>query len=312
VLAGLAVGLVLVFVVLNMAALRARWGGMPAVTRPELLAGATASYAAALLAYAWLWRETVTRLDRLRPPAGDSLAVFYASWLGRYVPSSLPYVASKVLMGMRLGHSKAALAASMLYENLLMIAISALWSCVALSLVLSDAQGPAILLATGLGGAAALALLSPPVLSRLVALGARVTRRPAPEALVLPASGLAAASAFAALAVLGSGFSFALVLGSFVSLDGREVIASAAIFSLAGVAGTLALPVPSGLGVREAVIVGLVQLYAPLEVAAAAALLSRAIGMAVDVSFGLAGAAWYARRQGTYSDRVAREQAKAA
>ncbi|MEX1255183.1 MAG: lysylphosphatidylglycerol synthase domain-containing protein [Dehalococcoidia bacterium] len=309
-LAGLA--LAGAFIALRLFALGGAITEVPDVQQPSLLAAAGAFYAAALMAYALLWRTLVCRLDRFYPRRIDSLAVFFASWLGRYVPTSLPYLAGKVVMGMRLGHSKSALAASVLYENLLMIAVSALWSCVALPLALSDSQRPATLIAIGLGGAATLALLSPPVLGRLIALGALVARRPAPDGLVLPPGGLATAVTFAALAVLGSGMSFALVLGSFVSLGGREVIASAAVYSLAGVAGTLALPVPSGLGVREAVIVGLVQLYAPLEVAAAAAVLSRLISLGVDVLSGVAGAAWYTYRHSTRAAGLPHERARAA
>jgi uncharacterized membrane protein YbhN (UPF0104 family) len=241
--------------------------------------------------------------------------VFCASWLGRYVPTSLPYFAGKVVMGSRLGHSRPALVASLVYENVLVLAIAAAVSCAALPLALSDASGPVWLALLGAAGAALLALLSPRVMSRAVAFGARVTRRPVPEGLVLSRGGLASAATFAAVVVVANGLSFAFVLGSFVQLDGREVVASAAVFGLAGVAGTLALPVPSGLGVREAVIVALVQLYTPVEVAAAAAVLSRVICLGVDVAFGLTGAAWFAYRRPWVQDAaevLAVERAKAA
>jgi uncharacterized membrane protein YbhN (UPF0104 family) len=285
---------------------------MPAIERPQLIAGALALYAAALLGYAFVWRTVVRRLDRFHPPLIDSLAVFFASWLGRYVPTSLPYLAGKVAMGMRLGHSKSALAASVLYENGLIIAIGALSSCAILPVVLTGNQGPLRFVVLGLGGAAALALLSPPAFRRLLAFAARLTGKQLPERMVLSPAGLVAASAFAIAVLVCNGTSFALVLDSFVALDGRELVATAAIFNLAGIVGTLVLPVPSGLGVREAVIVTLVQLYAPLEAAAAAAVVARLIGLGVDVAFGLAGAAWYAYRQSSYAGGLAGEQAKAA
>ncbi len=309
----LAVALVALFVVLRLLSLRGDLASAPSIERPGLLVPAMLLYAAALLAYGLLWRDIVCRLDRVRTPAVDALSVFFASWLGRYVPSSLPYLAGKIAMGVRLGHSKPALAASLLYENGLVVAVGVVSSSVVIPVVLVGQSGGALTYAgAGLGGIMTFVLLSPPVLDRGVNLAARLTRRqPVPRGSLLSFRGILTGAAMAAAGLALNGACFALVVGSFVELSARELVASAAIFNLAGTIGVAVLPVPSGLGVREAVLIGLLQLYMPLEVAAAAAILVRLAGILVDVLLGIAGASVFALRQTQLPasrDRLRREQ----
>ena len=299
--------LVAAFVVLRVFALRGDLDGAPAIERPWLLVPALPLYAAALLTYAFLWRDILFRMDRVRPPVVDSIAVFCASWLGRYVPSSLPYLAGKFMMGRRLGHSKPALAASMLYENALLVSVAAVTSSIIIPLMLAGrGGGPLVYLVAGLGGAAALVFLSPPVFHRFINTAIRLARRqPIPRENLLSFRGILAGSGIAAFGFVLTGTAFALVLRSFVDLDTRELVASAAIFNLAGAIGVAALPLPSGIGVREGILIGLVQLYVPLEVAVAAAVVARLGSIMVDVLLGLAGAsvvAWRLRRASSDSE----------
>lgn len=304
----LVIALVAVFVALRLLSIRGDLTSTPAIERPGLLVLGLVLYASTLLNYAVLWRNIVCRLDRIRPPLVDSVAVFCASWLGRYVPSSLPYLAGKLVMGIRLGHSKPALAASVLYENSLIISLGAISSSIIIPLTLAgEGGGPLVYVAAGLGGAGALSLLSPRVMHRVVNAATRLARRePIARDKLLSHRGILAGSVLAGVALALNGAGFALVLGSFVELDGREMVASAAIFNLAGVAGIAVLPVPSGLGVREAILIGLLQLYVPLEIAVAAALVARFGGIVIDVLLGLAGASLFALRQSQLP--AAREQ----
>ena len=293
------IAFVAVFVALRLLGLRGDLASIPDVERPELLIPGFALLGAAPLAYALLWREIVSRLDGTRAPAVDAVAVFCASWLGRYVPTSLPYFAGKFALGMRLGIGKPALAASILYENALFVSIGAASSSVLIPLSLTGEAGqPLVYAGAGLGGLAALGLLSPPVLHRAINAAARFARRdPVPRKHLLSYRGILSSAAWVAVGLAINGAGFALLLNAFVPLDARELVASAAIFNLAGVAGVAAVPVPSGIGVREAVLIGLLQVFVPLEVAVAAAVLTRLVGVLGDVALGLAGAATLAIRQ---------------
>lgn len=298
--------LVAVFVVLRLVSLGGDLGDAPALHRPALLMPAALLYVGTLLAYAALWSELVCRLDHRRSPPLDGIAVFCASWLGRYVPSSAPYLAGKFALGAQLGHRKAALAASMFHEHVIVASVAAISSCVVLSVTLMSVKNGVVYLLAGLGGMTALAVLIPPVLHRLVAVAARLARRPVIASdVVLSGRGIIVAVALALLASFFNGLGFALVVSAFTDLSARELVASAAIFNLAGAAGVAALPMPSGLGVREAVLIGLLQLFVPIEVAAAAAVVMRLGGLGIDVLLGLAGAAMLTLRQGRLRDQGA-------
>lgn len=306
-LAALALALVLAFVAVRATSMFGDLGGVPPVERPWLFAPGLALYAATLLTFALLWREVVVRLDRVRPPLIDALAVFLASWLGRYVPGILPYAAGKFAMGLRIGHSKAALAASVLYENAIVLSIGAISSSIIIPVALAGDGSPRLFIGAGLAGIAGLALLSPPVFHKLIGLATRLARRSSiPRASLLSYRGILAGGALATLAMVLNGAGFAFVLSAFVELSAAELLASAAIFNLAGVVGVAVLPVPSGLGVREAVLIGLLQVFVPIEIAAAAALLVRVGGLGIDVVAGLAGAGAFALRLRRHAEAVER------
>jgi uncharacterized membrane protein YbhN (UPF0104 family) len=104
------------------------------------------------------------------------------------------------------------------------------------------------------------------------------------------------AASIAMLAAALNGTAFACLLAAFADLNTQEALIAAAAFNLAGAAGVAAVPVPSGIGVREAVLIGLLHGIVPLEVATAAAILARAGGIMLDVGLGAAGAAVFALR----------------
>jgi len=255
--------------------------------RPWLLGLGFASYALALLISALLWRDIVMRLDGARPPLGASLATFLASWPGRYVPSSVPYVAGKIVLGARLGHSAGALGASVVYENVLMVAVALIASSVILPIALVGEGGSTLVYAgSALGGLAGLALLSPPCFRRAINLAARLARKEVVREYVLSYRGIGSALAYTSLLTLAYAVSFTLILNAFVDLGARDAFISGAALALAGGVGVAALPVPSGLGVREAVLIGVMQAVVPIESAVAAALLMRFGGLIVDLAFG--------------------------
>ena len=311
----LVVALVLVFISLRVSSLSDDLASAPGVGRPGLLVAGCLLYGTTLIAYGLLWRTIMRSLDDARPHLFDSLATFYATWLGRYVPSSLPYVAGKFVLGQRLGHGKAALAASVLYENALIVSIAASTSAVVIPLTLAGTGGkPLLLFGAAIGGAAGLVVLLPPVFQRLLTAVARVLRREALGNAVLSGRDLVNAAATAMVGLLLNGASFALILAAFVDLNVVELIAAGAIFNLAGAAGVAAVPVPSGLGVREAVLIGLLQVFVPVEVAIAAAVVTRLGAIGLDVGFGLASGARlaYLQSQEAKNSAEARSQLDAA
>jgi uncharacterized membrane protein YbhN (UPF0104 family) len=284
------------FVMLRVAGSAQELGSLPRIENAWLLAPALAAQAATIVAYVALWRVLVFAMDPARPSWADSSAAFVCSWLARHAPTGVPYVAGKVVLGERLGHRRMPVVASMLYENLVVVCVFAATSCALLAVVGVGLPRPAWLLLAAAACAMLAALALPFTRQLLGAVARRIPRARAIADCGLDARSVMRASAVTLIAAALNGVAFALLLAAFDGLNGRELLVAAAAFNLAGAAGVAAVPVPSGIGVREAVLIALLQTIVPLEVATAAAILARAGGIAIDLVFGAAGAAFFALR----------------
>lgn len=279
------------FCLTQFTSLRGQLGALPALDRPWLVPIAVGVLALTVVAYSMAWREIVCRLDHRATSAVDAFSVFTASWLGRYVPTSIPYLAGKVAMGGRIGHSREALVASLLYENALLIAVGAVSSAVIIPIALTGSTNLLVFALVCATGCLSIAYLGSPLLLRTLNLAARLLRRsPLTDDRILTPRAVVRVVLMVAIALTLNGAAFSLILLSFVDLSYAEVIAAAAIFNLAGVAGSAAVPVPSGIGVREGVLIGLLVLIVPIEVAAAAALVARFSALILDLALG--GTGW--------------------
>lgn len=269
---------------------------LPRIEEPLLLAPALMAQAATVALYVALWRTLMASIDPARPSWIESSAAFICSWLARHAPTGVPYIAGKVVLGERIGHGRTAVIASMLYENLFVVCAFAASSCAVLALY-SVALPGVLWLAIGTTTAGVLSVIPSPLARRLFErLSQRVTRLQSLRACSLSGRTTARAAVVALAAALLNGLAFALLLNAFTELSAGEMIIAGAAFNLAGAAGVAAVPVPSGIGVREAVLIGLLQTVVPLEIATAAAVLSRAAGMCLDIALGLAGAGIFAAR----------------
>ncbi len=84
-----------------------------------------------------------------------------------------------------------------------------------------------------------------------------------------------------------NGIGFVFIVGSLVPVDSSMYIGLAATYILASIVGLLAVFVPGGLGVREAVIVAFLSVYIPVEQAIVIALITRVYATISDL--GVAG-----------------------
>lgn len=290
-------------------------GSLPEMRRAWLIIPAAACLIATTAAYVLLWRMVISSVDAARPPLPDAVATFVCSWLGRHVPTSAPYVAGKIVLGQRLGYGRAAVAASLVYENALVVAVAGAAGAVVLAALLPwPVSG--VLIVVAAASCAAVGLIASPVVPRLARAGARRVPRLAPLADVcLAPAAVARASCVALSSTASNGATFVLLLAVFQDLTLRDAAVAWAAFNLAGAAGIAAVPVPSGIGVREAVLVALMHGVAPLEVTLAAAMLARLITLPLDLGAGMSGAAWLAyraRRRDRDAVLSAREPARAA
>ncbi|MDQ3735194.1 MAG: flippase-like domain-containing protein [Actinomycetota bacterium] len=246
---------------------------------PWAIALSVAAALTAMTANVMAWHAVLRELDH-RVPVIDAGRITLVGQLGKYLPGSIWAFVLQMELARRAGIPRArAFAASLILVG---IATTA-------ALVLGLMGLPAL---REVGGAAVWGVLAlipvavvcamPPVLSRLVNLFLRLLRR---EGLGhgLTYRGLSRIFGWSLVAWVLFGVHF-WVLSSGLEGAGAPNLAEAiGAFALGMTAGLLAVASPSGLGVREAVLVALLAPFAGLGAALGVALASRLILTVADV-----------------------------
>lgn len=281
--------LVAAVVVAALLALVASWegvGGVLAQARPGWLAVALLLGVGNVLGTGVAWRAALGALGS-SVPLRPALVIFSVGQLGKYLPGSIwPVLVQAELTGRRgVPRSRVVVAGLLALAQAALVAL--LVGLAAVPALTPDAPRGVVL-----GAAAVLVLAgaalgtSPRVVGAAVSLLLRVTRRP-----LLPAPltrrGLAGVLVWGLVAMLLlAAHAAALAVGLGLSWSTAVVVGSA--MALAQVAGLLAVPVPAGLGVREAVLVAVVAPVASAQVGIAVAVLSRLLMTLADLGTALA------------------------
>jgi glycosyltransferase 2 family protein len=242
---------------------------------PARLLAAAAAIGIALLAAAAAW-STLLGERRLRVV----LPGFLGAQLARYIPGSLWQGVSQVLDAERLGVRRSRATTAFLVQ----LGTQVVAATVVALLVLLDASRlpPWLLVAVVATPLVALPMVSRSWMSRAVArLRARSTRFAGMDLAPPSQRALWIATAFGAVNAVLVGIAFGLLIPSATSP--REVVAAAGAFAFAWLVGFLVVPLPAGLGVREALlVVGLAGRHSVAVVLGAAVVL-RLLMMVVEV-----------------------------
>ncbi|MFJ6194816.1 lysylphosphatidylglycerol synthase domain-containing protein [Micromonospora sp. NPDC092111] len=245
-----------------------------------LLAGALLAATVGPLLGMLSWRAILLELG---PPVSRIrlLRVFFVGFLAKYVPGKVPGVVAAL---------KVATANGVTLPRMLVSGT--------LSTLLVHLTGLTVGLLTGaqvLGGRAVwlalpalplvVAVCWPAVLGRVSHLVLKLLRRPEPAR---PVSGRAVrvAVAWQTLSWLVSGLHLWLLAVAMGAAPGRSLPLCVGAFGLATVVGVLAIVVPDGLGVREAVLSGALALVLPVPSAVAVAVASRLVTTVGEVVLG--------------------------
>ncbi len=255
----------------------------------QLSAGPVVGAFLSVLASLWLamlsWRALLHGLGT-EVPVRAAARIFFVGQLGKYVPGSVWPVLAQMELGASYGLSRKVIGTASLLALGIAVPVALAIGLLAVPALLS-ADGSAYLLlflVLPLAGV----LLSPPVLNPLLDRALRLARRsPLPQRLT--------GGTVVLVALYAAGGH--LLLGLQAYLLARDLGASGALllplavgaFALASSAGVLALPVPAGAGVREAVLVVSLSPVLPVGQSLLLALVSRAILTAGDLA--VAGAA---------------------
>ena len=289
--------LVAVVVTAAVAALVASWPdvrGELAAADPGWLALASLCAVGNILAAAGAWRASLATLGS-PVSARPAVAIFCIGQLGKYLPGSVWPVVVQAQLTSRRGVPA---------EHVVLAGALALTEAVVASLALGLIAVPSLIEAADVPGQTPVLLavvvavvlaglvvgLSPRLVASVVLAALRVTRRP-PLAVPVTRGGLGSVLGWAALSVALLG-AHGAALAAAMGFSWSVAVAAASANALAQLAGLLAVPVPAGLGVREAVLVAVMAPVAPLSAALAMAVLSRLVRTAADLATaGLARAA---------------------
>lgn len=255
-------------------------------TEAAWLVGALALAAVAMVGIAWPWSDVMAVLGT-RVPRARAVAWYFVGELGKYVPGGVWTVVGRAEQATGGGLER-----SVAYGGVALSLVAAYLAAIVVALALVPvASGGGVPFAVFALLPVGLAALHPRVLQPLLGLVSRLVRRPVP---VEPprwgvAVGLVARYVPAWLLVGAATWCVARALDPGAGL-GRVALAGV----LSWIVGFLAVPVPGGLGVREAVFVSAAGL--PLATGAATAVVARLGFMLVDASGALLGAASLRRR----------------
>ncbi|MGH7195561.1 MAG: lysylphosphatidylglycerol synthase domain-containing protein [Candidatus Saccharimonadales bacterium] len=244
--------------------------------------------------FALIWRVILTDLGAKNLPRFWIMADVYArAWLGRYIPGTVTWIAGKVYLASSHGISNSRLSVSSILEGgmqvvaVLVVAMALLGFDPRLSIIPLQYKILMIIVAAVL-----LAALTPPIFNRIVRLAFFVAKKKQPSS-ELKVNQKAVARAFLLYAIAS------FILGTsefFISrtivpgLPWREFLFIVGSFNLAGALGILAIGLPSGLGVREGILLVLLSLILPKELALAITITSRLWSALADVLFFLTAA----------------------
>lgn len=259
------------------------------VRDPLALVSAVALWSGAFTFRAWLWGEMMRRIGH---PVGhfEGARVFFASHLGRFLPGKVWSVAGAGLFGKRYGLPPRASVVSMMVFLIIYYMVGSLFALLVIW-QLSAAHG-AVAVVIAVGGLALLGFLATPWFPALLQwLGRRFGRDmeglklPSPAVLVLITLGLCGVW-------ITAGSAYVMLSRAVVPIEAGRLgfVEGWGVYASALVAGFAALFAPSGLGVREAVMLTLLE--GPLGAAfgGVVTIAARVVITSLELTFSLWGA----------------------
>jgi hypothetical protein len=232
--------------------------------------------------FAVTWRMILDGLAGRR--VFGAVGIFIYTWLARYVPGTVPYHSARLLKAESMGVSRMQVVTSIGYESILILGMAGFVGVVCLVIGTGIQSGNALLYTVGGMLVAALPIgLHPAILvpsaNRLLKLAGRA--RLDPGTMLSARQTLVAAVLYGA-GLAGNGVAFYLI----ARVTGPEhpgLFLAVGAFCLAGAAGIAVPFVPSGLGVREAVIVTLLAGTMSTDASLALAATVRALTIVADI-----------------------------
>lgn len=214
--------------------------------------------------------------------------VYAKSWLGRYIPGTAPWILGKIFFASKLGISKSKLAVSSLLEGALQIAVVMV---VSLAILLLDTRlshlGTTMTTLIFVALVACIIGVWPPVFNRLVTLAYKLIRKKQldPEHLANNKTIAEGATLYVISALLSGTALFFIAKAIDPTLSFSNLPYVIGLSNLAGAMGMLAIFAPSGIGVRDGIILALLSVIMKPEYALAVTVAARLWDVIIDLLF---------------------------
>ncbi len=224
----------------------------------------------------------------LRQNLKQLVYVYAKSWMGRYIPGTVPWILGKIFFASKLGISKNKLAVSSLLEGSLQVAVV---MAVGFLMLFSDDRLGAIDARIKFFMILVLSLcifsVFPPVFNRIVSLLYKILKKKtlSIEHLIDGKTVLRGSSMYAIGAILNGISLFLIAKAIYPQIEINDALFIMGVGNIAGAISMLAIFAPSGLGVREGVQLTLLSLIMPTELALLVTITTRLWGVAMDVIF---------------------------
>lgn len=249
----------------------------------------TALFAAAVVVSGWLWGRMTAHLAKVPVPVAEAVRVHCLSWLLKYVPGQVGSAVNKVAWASSRGLSRTLVLITFVYENAFLLIGSLVPPMLVLLVTgavdLSGSGSASTWLLAALSALVPLiALTSRPVFSRLTNVLARrvLKRSEVPHEYFLSGGQAFWYQVQFLLPRIVNGAGLAIIAAVVVDAPADTWVPLACAYIVAGAVGILAVFVPSGIGVREAVLVLLATPYLPAEQAIVIALVARLLATLAD------------------------------
>ncbi|WP_175470133.1 lysylphosphatidylglycerol synthase domain-containing protein [Curtobacterium sp. MCBA15_001] len=241
-----AIGLLALGIARQWEAIVADFARLDAVTVTVGLVTTLAALVTNMLSWRAMMAATGARV-RLAPAA----SIFFVGQLGKYIPGGVWSIAAQAELGRSHGLARTGSAVASLASMLVSMVTAALVGIVALLVSATDGLAHywwlAVVVVLGL------VALTPPVLSRLIALAFRVLRRPS-ASVRLTWSGTAMSMTWSVAMWVLYGVQATVVLRAFGAADPSLFAVATGAYAVAWLVGFLVVIAPAGLGPREGVL----------------------------------------------------------
>lgn len=241
-------------------------------------------FTSAVMVSGLLWGRLIKDSTSYEVSIKDSLRIHSASWILKYVPGQVGSLVNKVAWASKAGVSKTAAATSVIYENILMVFASTLISIPIVLIADRDVYSNSTVL-MGVALVAVIVVFSnDAILYRILNYLLKLAKRSTIDRKYMMKSGsLLKYTLLYSVPRILNGVGFVIICSAMFTVTPDMYLPLAATFVFASVIGLLALFVPSGIGVREAVIVVLLSIYIPIELAVVVSLVARFFATMADL-----------------------------